>query len=79
MKISSFMQFSAFVHFMCAHPYLYVSGFKAPSPLLQLPNFDIVRGVVIDAMHCAFLGVVKQLVCLWLNSKNSGSRRYCAG
>ena len=28
-------------------------------------------------MHCVFLGVVKQLVVLWFNSKHSGQRWYC--
>lgn len=54
-----------------------VCGFKAPSPLLKLPSFDIVNGIGIDAMHCVFLGVVKQLVGLWFNSKYSGQRWYC--
>ena len=47
------------------------------SPLLQLPSFDIVNGIGIDSMHCVFLGVVKQLVGLWFNSKHSGQRWYC--
>ena len=51
--------------------------FKAPSPLLQLPSFEIVSGVGIDSMHCVFLGVVKQLLGLWFNSKHSGQRWYC--
>lgn len=54
-----------------------VCGFKAPSPLLKLPSFDIVSGIAIDAMHCVFLGVVKQLVGLWFNPKHSGQRWYC--
>lgn len=54
-----------------------VCGIKAPSPLLQLPSFDIVNGIAIDAMHCVYLGVVKQLVGLWFNSKHSGQRWYC--
>lgn len=54
-----------------------VSGFKAPSPLLQLPSFDIVNGIGIDSMHCVFLGVVKQLVGLWFNSKHSTQMWYC--
>ena len=52
-------------------------GFKAPSPLLRLPSFDIVNGIGIDAMHCIFLGVVKQLVGLWFDSKHSGQTWYC--
>lgn len=54
-----------------------VFGFKAPSPLLRLPSFDIVSGIGIDAMHCIFLGVVKQLVGLWFDSKHSGQSWYC--
>ena len=41
-----------------------VCGFKVPSPLLKLPSSDIVNGIAIDAKHCVFLGVVKQLVGL---------------
>ena len=50
---------------------------KAPSPLLKLPSFDIVRGIAIETMHCVYLGVVKQLVGLWFNSKHSGQKWYC--
>ena len=56
---------------------LQVCGMKAPSPLLKLPSFDIVRGIAIDTMHCVYLGVVKQLVGLWFNSKHSGQKWYC--
>jgi hypothetical protein len=56
---------------------LQVCGFKAPSPLLQLPNFDVVNGISIDSMHCIYLGVVKQLIGLWFNSKHSGEKWYC--
>lgn len=45
--------------------------------MLQLPSFDTVNGIGIDSMHCVFLGVVKQLVGLWFNSKHSGQRWYC--
>lgn len=54
-----------------------VSGFKSPSPLLQLPSFYTVNGIGIDSVHCVFLGVVKQLFGLWFNSKHSGQRWYC--
>ena len=57
--------------------YVQVFGFKAPSPLLGLPSFDIVTGIGIDSMHCIFLGVVKQLVGLWFDSKHSGLSWYC--
>lgn len=45
--------------------------------LLQLPSFDIVSSIGIDTMHCVYLGVVKQLVGLWFNSKHNGQRWYC--
>lgn len=60
-----------------SHFLLQVCGIKAPSPLLQLPNFDVVSGIAIDVMHCVYLGVVKQLIGLWFNSKHSGQRWYC--
>jgi len=59
------------------HFLIQVCGIKAPSPLLQLPSFDIVNGIAIDSMHCVYLGVVKQLIGLWFNSKHSGQRWYC--
>lgn len=54
-----------------------VCGHKAPSALLELSNFDIVNGIGIDSMHCIFLGVVKQLIGLWFNSKHCGEKWYC--
>jgi hypothetical protein len=56
---------------------LQVCGFKAPSPLLLLPNFDVVNGISIDSMHCIYLGVVKQLIGLWYcgNSVNRVNKR----
>ena len=38
----------------------------------NLPTFKIVSSVAIGAMQCVFLGVVKQLVGLWFNSKHNG-------
>ena len=52
-------------------------GLKAPSLLLGLPSFDIVTGIAINSTHCIFLGVVKQLVGLWFDSKHSGQSWYC--
>ena len=36
-----------------------------------MPNFDTVRGTTVDYMHCVLLGVCRQLLKLWFNSKNS--------
>lgn len=37
-----------------------VRGFQGLSSLLLLPEFKISIGVVVDVMHCAYLGVMKQ-------------------
>ena len=52
-------------------------GFKAPSPLLGLTSFDIVTGIAINSAQCIFLGLVKQLVGLWFDSKHSGQSWNC--
>ncbi|CAN8016930.1 unnamed protein product [Ixodes persulcatus] len=38
-----------------------VHGVKGPSPLVNVPGFDIVWSFQPDYMHCALLGVVRQL------------------
>ena len=45
-------------------------GVKGASPLLLLPKFDIIKGFVPDYMHSVCLGVVKQFIELWVDSKN---------
>ena len=45
-------------------------GVKGPSLLSLLPQFDIVRGMVPDYMHCICLGIVKQMATLWFDAKN---------
>lgn len=53
-----------------------VMGIKEASPLLLLPQFDIIQHVVPEYMHGICLGVTKQFVNLWCDSKNSGSPFY---
>jgi len=53
-----------------------VMGVKGLSILSELPLFDIVNGFVTDSMHGVDMGVVKQLVGLWLDSKYSESEWY---
>ena len=43
----------------------------------QLSNFDVVDGVAVDYMHGILLGVCKQLLKLWLDSKFSSEDWYC--
>ncbi|EFN71645.1 hypothetical protein EAG_00115, partial [Camponotus floridanus] len=38
---------------------------NAVSPLLMLPNFDIINDVVLDSMHLLYLGVMKYLIENW--------------
>lgn len=66
------MSLTQFVFFL-----LKVNGLRAPSALLRLPTFDIVKGIGVDSMHCIFLGVVKQLLTLWFSSKHSGQQWSC--
>jgi len=51
-------------------------GVKGPSLLHLLPQFDIVRGMVPDYMHCICLGVVRQMAVLWFDGKNHDEHFY---
>ena len=46
-----------------------IYGVKGPSVLNIY--FNIVKHVVIDYMHCVLLGVVKQILDIWLDPSNS--------
>ncbi|XP_073724631.1 uncharacterized protein [Misgurnus anguillicaudatus] len=47
-----------------------VRGVKGPSPLINMPYFDIVWGFVPDYMHAVLLGVIRQLTELLLNNSD---------
>lgn len=47
-----------------------VCGVKGFSWFSVLPNFDLVRGVAIDYMHCALLGVTKMMMTLWFDKSH---------
>jgi hypothetical protein len=53
-----------------------VKGVKGPTKLSDLPNFDIVRGFVVDNLHCIDLGVTRQLGHLWFDSNNHNEPWY---
>lgn len=42
---------------------------NGPSPLTTFDNFDLVRDVVIDPMHCVYLGCTKTLMKAWLGGR----------
>ena len=48
---------------------LKVYGIKGPSWLSTIPHYDLIRGTSIDYMHCVLLGVCKQVIKLWTQSK----------
>ena len=53
-----------------------VKGVKGPSVIGILPTFDPVRGVAVDYMHCVCLGVMRQFVNMWMDTKNSDQPYY---
>lgn len=47
-----------------------IEGIHGISCLVAARDFDFVRSVAIDHMHCAELGVMKKILHLWLDSTN---------
>lgn len=41
-----------------------------------LPQYDVIRGTVVDYMHCVCEGVVDQLLSQWLDKSNSKESFY---
>ena len=52
-------------------------GVKGPSWLSVVPDYNVVKGNVVDYMHCVLLGVTKMLLKLWFNSEHSKEMWYC--
>jgi len=44
------------------------------SPLLLIPNFDIIHGVTLDYMHLLYIGVTRSLFEKWLHTGRSLAR-----
>jgi hypothetical protein len=53
-----------------------VKGVKGFTVADSLPSFDTVRGTVADYMHSVCLGVMRQMVELWFESKHHGKSFY---
>ena len=53
-----------------------VCGVKGPTKFSELISFDIVRGFVVDNLHCIDLGVTRQLGHLWFDSCNHDQAWY---
>jgi hypothetical protein len=48
-----------------------VFGIKGISRLFFLPLFDSIKGMVPETMHSIWIGVVKQVVKLWMTDTNA--------
>ncbi|CAG5101558.1 Protein of unknown function, partial [Cotesia congregata] len=44
-------------------------GIKQRSTLIDIPDFDIIKNLDVDWMHCIPLGVCRQFLKLWFNSE----------
>ena len=47
-----------------------MNGYKGVPILAACSNFDLVKGMVCDYMHCVMLGVTKMLMELWFQAKH---------
>ncbi|XP_016837405.1 uncharacterized protein LOC100678206 [Nasonia vitripennis] len=56
---------------MIATPQNSIDDIKYPSPLINLPFFNIISGFVPDYMHCCLEGVAKQLTEYYLSTMNN--------
>lgn len=65
-----------FEHAMAATPQQPIMGVKGPSPLMKLSKFRMVNGFVPEYQHSVCLGVTRQLMTLWLDSKNNAKPWY---
>ncbi|XP_064473705.1 uncharacterized protein LOC135388223 [Ornithodoros turicata] len=53
-----------------------VNGIKGPSPVMNLPHFNLVWGFTVEYMHAVLLGVARQFTDLMFNSVNHGQAFY---
>ncbi|KAG0436434.1 hypothetical protein HPB47_017949 [Ixodes persulcatus] len=53
-----------------------LNGVKGPSPLTDLPHFNLVWGFSVDYMHCVLLGVIRQFTEYLSSSINCRENNY---
>lgn len=56
-----------------------VFGVKGPSPLFNIPKFNIAEGFPPDPLHAIDLGVCRQVASLWFDSSNHNEEWYIGG
>lgn len=49
------------------------NGFKSITPLIGISKFNVIDGCVIDYMHSVCLGVCRQLLDFYFDSKHHGN------
>ncbi|CAH3169894.1 unnamed protein product [Porites lobata] len=54
-----------------------VNGMKGVCQFASLKHYDISKGVCLDYMHGVLLGVTRQLMALWFDSKHKDQPWYC--
>ena len=55
---------------------LQVQGIKGPSVLSLHPLFQLPWGVIVDDLHCLYLGVASHLIELWFDKKYRDKDHY---
>ena len=53
-----------------------VQGIKGPSVLSLHPPFQLPWGVIVDDLHCLYLGVASHLIDLWFDKKYRSKDHY---
>lgn len=53
-----------------------INGVKSISCMVAAPGFDLIWGFAIDHMHACELGIMKKLLCLWLDTENHDKPYY---
>lgn len=53
-----------------------VRGIKGPTPLLLLPEFDVVKGSPVDYLHFALHGITGKISGLWFDTHNHNENFY---
>ncbi len=51
-------------------------GYKGFPVLASHQPFHVVKGVVVDYLHCVLLGVVKTLLNIWLDTSHRAQEYY---
>lgn len=42
-----------------------------PEQLMRIPNIDMIKSFTIDPMHCAYIGVMRKLLSIWISARKS--------